>query len=210
MPNALRLLTTIEQDDPETAQAALVELVEDSLAGGSRDGCRALADFLDASSTGMLLRAARDVIVSASRGANGDHAIRVWDAVTGEPLRALGSTGGVTTMTLGRIGDRDVIITGGGRNREYLVQARDITTGDPIGPPMSGHTKVITAVASGHVYDRDVIMSASDDNTVRIWNRTTGAITYVIDTLDPVRALAVEGDHIALAAGTAVCAISLT
>jgi len=51
-----------------------------------------------------------------------------------------------------------------------------------------GHTDAVTAVAIGHgAAGRDIIATASDDRTARIWDATTGTELAVLDVLAPVR-----------------------
>jgi WD40 repeat protein len=79
------------------------------------------------------------------------------------------------------------------------------------GTPLTGHNGWVRAVALGRVGDRDVIVSGSDDRTVRIWDAATGRLMLVQDTVDdPVNAIAVDGDRLAIAAGNTVIAASLT
>jgi WD40 repeat protein len=75
----------------------------------------------------------RHVIVSGSY----DRTVRIWDAHTGQPVRAplTGHTGPVLAVALGRVGDRDMIVSGS-RDRtvriwealgkaEYLIFVQD-------------------------------------------------------------------------------------
>jgi hypothetical protein len=73
-----------------------------------------------------------------------------------------------------------------------------------VGEPLTGHTGPVSAVAIGHVGDRDVIVSGGGDS-VRIWS-AAHAETLVQDTLDPVNAAALAGNLLTFAAGTAICA----
>src|SRR5574342_410006 len=72
----------------------------------------------------------------------------------GDPLT--GHTGRVWAVAIGRVGDRDVIISGGG---DATVRIWDAETGPPVGDPLTGHTGRVWAVAIGRVGDRDVIIS---------------------------------------------------
>ena len=44
----------------------------------------------------------------------------------------------------------------------------------PHGEPLTGHTRMVAAVAFGRIGDRDVIVSGSLDDTVRVWDAATG------------------------------------
>ena len=70
----------------------------------------------------------RDIIVSGSA----DGTVRVWDAVTGDPVGAplAGHDGAVYAVAIGRAGDRDVIVSG---SDDGTVRVWDAVTGDPVG-----------------------------------------------------------------------------
>ena len=101
-----------------------------------------------------------------------------------------GHTGPVTTLAIGRAGDRDIIAT---TSDDQTVRIWDATTGTPIGDPLTGHTDPVTTLAIGRAGDRDIIATASSDRTVRIWDAATG--DPIGDPLtghtDPVTALAI-------------------
>ena len=156
----------------------------------------------------------RDIIVSGS----GDGTVRVWDAVTGDPVGGplAGHDGWVNAVAIGRAGDRDVIVSG---SDDGTVRVWDAVTGDPARRPAGrprrrgerggdragrgpGHHRLrlrrwdgaglgrghrrsgrrpagrprgwVTAVAIGRAGDRDIIVSGSDDGTVRVWDAVTG------------------------------------
>ena len=50
----------------------------------------------------------------------------------------------------------------------------DAASGQPVGPPLTGHAGAVLAVAVGRVGGRDVIVSGGDDWTVRVWDAVTG------------------------------------
>ena len=108
----------------------------------------------------------RDVIVSGSR----DGTVRVWDAVTGDPVgEPLAVPGWVTAVAIGRAGDRDVIISA----TDWKVRVWDAVTGTQLGA-LAGHHGEVRAVAIGRAGDRDVIVSGSEDEAVRVWDAVTG------------------------------------
>jgi len=91
----------------------------------------------------------------------------VWAHSLGSPhQRLLGHTS-VSAVAIGRLGDQDVVVSGG----DDTVRIWD-ATGHPIGDPLTGHTHWVSSVAVGRLGDRDVIVSGSHDGTVRIWDAT--------------------------------------
>ncbi len=65
--------------------------------------------------------------------------------------------------------DGNMLIAGGVDNTIYRW---DVTTGQPIGEPLTGHTGLVNSVAFSP--DGHLIASASADNTVRLWDADTG------------------------------------
>jgi WD40 repeat protein len=51
----------------------------------------------------------------------------------------------------------------------------DLATGAPVGRPFTGHDDGVNAVAAGELDGRPVVISGSDDATVRVWDLATGA-----------------------------------
>jgi WD40 repeat protein len=147
------------------------------------------------------LAGGREIFVSGSR----DATVRVWDAVTGQPLGEplTGHTGTVTAVAIGRAADRDVVVSAGD---DGTVRVWDAVTGQPLGEPFTGHTGTVTAVAIGRVGGRDVIVSAGSDATVRIWD-SDGALVEVLDQLAPVCGVALTaGGSLYVGVGNAVVA----
>ncbi|MFI5843904.1 hypothetical protein ACIA8K_29820 [Catenuloplanes sp. NPDC051500] len=117
----------------------------------------------------------RGVIVSG--GSRGNHreyqdregVIQRWDATgrqIGEPVT--GHTGAVAAVTVGRLNNRDVIVSGGYDGELRMWDS----AGGLIGQPFVGHTESVWAVAVGRLGDRDVIASGSSDHSVRLWDAT--------------------------------------
>jgi WD40 repeat protein len=75
----------------------------------------------------------------------------------------------------------------------------DAATGTPIGEPLTGHRSWVTSVAAGQVDGRTVIISGSEDETVRIWHSTfrrrrlRELATY---WNRPVTTVAISGDNV--------------
>lgn len=97
-----------------------------------------------------------------------------WDARTGEiigpPLKKVQSD--LMSLGLGKLGGRDVIISGG---RDGTVRRWDGEKGTEIGMPLRGHRDWVNSVTLGRIYLRAVIVSGSNDGTVRQWDGETGA-----------------------------------
>ncbi|MFB7551767.1 hypothetical protein ACFC1P_29865, partial [Streptomyces sp. NPDC056154] len=64
--------------------------------------------------------------------------------------------------------------------------------GQPIGEPLTGHTGRVSSVATTVLDDRPVAVTGSVDETVRVWDLTTGQqITPLLFFPEPVLAVAV-------------------
>ncbi|MDX3231863.1 AAA family ATPase [Streptomyces sp. ME19-01-6] len=121
-----------------------------------------------------LIGHARDVLCVAI-GRNGDRdviasgtwesTVRLWDAVTGQPLGEplVGHGKGVCSVAFGRFGDRDLVISG---SVDSTVRLWDALTGAPVGTALTGHHGTVYAVATGRVGDCDLVVSGSEDTTV--------------------------------------------
>ena len=102
-----------------------------------------------------------------------DHSIRIWSAVTHQPVATLnGHTGAVTSVAYRPDGDR--IISGG---RDHAIRVWDARTYQPVAT-LSGHTGSVTTVA----YSRDgsAIISGSEDHTVMVWDAATHQLTEAL------------------------------
>ena len=98
---------------------------------------------------------------------SGGGTVRFWDEggeAVGRPLTE--HNGGVSAVAVGRLGDRDVIVSGGSDGTMRMWDQ----DGQAVGRPLTGHDGVVRAVAMGRLGDRDVIVSVGDDDTVRVWD----------------------------------------
>ena len=105
-----------------------------------------------------------------------------------------GHTGGVSSVAIGQVDGRPVIVSG---SNDQTVRVWDATTGTPIGDPFTGHTDWVSSVAIGQVDGRPVIVSGSNDQTVRIWN----AVVASVHTQQLRLSLGVSADVYAVAVG---------
>jgi WD40 repeat protein len=97
-----------------------------------------------------------------------------------------------------RAGDREVIVSGGW---DSTVQVWDAATGQPVGQPLTGHTRTVHAVAIGRAGGREVIVSGSRDSTVRVWDAVSGQPLAQQQFPDPIHSLALAGERLAAAQG---------
>jgi WD40 repeat protein len=66
---------------------------------------------------------------------------------------------------------RPIAVTGAW---DDTVRVWDLTTGIPIGDPLTGHTNTVAAVACTQLDGRPIAVTGSWDRTVRVWDLTTG------------------------------------
>lgn len=98
-----------------------------------------------------------------------DKTIRLWDAVTGQPVGRPFAGHTVRVHCVAFSPDGRQLASGAG---DQTVRLWDATTGEPIGAPLSGHTGVVYGVAFSP--DGRRLASAGDDRTVRLWDAATG------------------------------------
>jgi WD40 repeat protein len=112
----------------------------------------------------------REIIVSGSA----DATVRIWDAVTGDPVGALlrGHDGPVRGVAIGPAGDREIIVSG---SADGTVRIWDAVTGSPLGLLLASHDGEVNAVAIGQAGDRHIIVSGARNGVVWIWDAVTGA-----------------------------------
>jgi WD40 repeat protein len=111
-------------------------------------------------------------------------------------------TSSVTAVAVGQIGDRPVAVTG---SSDATVRIWDLSTGQPLGDPLTEHADEVTAVAVGQIEGRPIAVTGSEDATVRIWDLTTGHARGepLTGHTRGVRAVAVgqiDGDPVAVSA----------
>jgi WD40 repeat protein/energy-coupling factor transporter ATP-binding protein EcfA2 len=121
-------------------------------------------------------------IVSGSQ----DNTVRIWDANTGAPIgKPLNHEGPVKSVSYSRP-DGKRIVSG---SQDKTVRIWDASTGKPISKPLLGHKAAVLSVSyspdgkrivssSGEILSIITssvsTSSSSQDNTVRIWDATTG------------------------------------
>jgi WD40 repeat protein len=112
----------------------------------------------------------------------------------------LGHGGAVSSVGLGRSGDRDVVVTGGW---DGTVRLWDALSGAVVAE-LSGHDGSVRAIALGRAGNRDVVVSGGDDARVQLWDATSGAVVAkLIGHLGGIRAVALgrAGDRDVVVSG---------
>jgi len=146
----------------------------------------------------------RDVVVSGGS----DGTVRLWDVlglIEGDPklpddmgavtATSLGKSSEFgTAVALGRVGARDVVVTG---SNDGIVALWDAANGDPVRVFQShssrrfgihsAHRGSVRSVVLGHVGERDVLVSGSDDGTVRLWDAVSGEVIKVFRRFPALR-----------------------
>lgn len=74
---------------------------------------------------------------------------------------------GVGTPACTVVDGREVVVVG---SMDMSLRVWDLATGQPVGRPMTGHTKRVEAVACTTLNGRPVAVSGSSDGTVRVWD----------------------------------------
>ena len=116
----------------------------------------------------------------------------------------VGHTSAVCAVTTARRDGRPVIISGGG---DGTLRFWDLTTGRPIGSPLTGHTRSVIALTTAQLDGRPVIISAGVDRTLRVWDITAsepiGApLTAGHSAFHSVTATQLDGRPVIISAGS--------
>lgn len=144
----------------------------------------------------------RHVIVSGGD----DGMIRVWDADDGTLLyECTGHTGPVLSVALGVSSGRDLLVSGG---EDGTVRLWDLAASRSLNQAPPSHAGPVGSVAWGHCGGRDIVVSGGEDGLARLWS-PTGELLDEVDLLLPVRAVAISGEALYIAAGLSTCAYSL-
>lgn len=109
----------------------------------------------------------------------GDGAVRFWNPGTAMPMHTcLGHKNHILTACWSPDGANFI-----SADRNGEIRVWDPMTGKPRGPPLKGHRKWVTSLAF-EPYHMDPtcirMASSSKDNTVRLWNISTGRMLAVI------------------------------
>ncbi|MBW4687311.1 MAG: NACHT domain-containing protein [Komarekiella atlantica HA4396-MV6] len=115
-------------------------------------------------------------------GASEDHTVKLWNVSTGESLKPLqGHTNWVRSVAFSPRGD--ILASASEDHTVRLWKANNDQRLEPLQPPLKAHTDKVRAIAfSPRSYaisneseqSSYILASAGDDNTVKIWDVTTG------------------------------------
>ncbi|WP_344437547.1 WD40 repeat domain-containing protein [Kitasatospora nipponensis] len=94
---------------------------------------------------------------------------RVWDLTASAWIGVQPKQWGALALTT--VGGRDLVLTGRGAQE---VRLWDLATGEPVGPPLTGHGIRVLAGAVGMLDGRLVAAAGAEDGAVRVWDATTG------------------------------------
>ncbi len=168
-----------------------------------------------------------------SPGANAD-ALAFWCAALGEPsdVSAAGGlwrtrwalcrtgSGEILGRHTSRVGAVATVVLPDGRpvavtgSQDATVRIWDLTTGAPVGNPLTGHTGAVRAVATVVLPEgRPVAVTGSDDATVRIWDPVLpGAVGHPLHVTAEVQGVAMcrsGRDVIAVIVGDGVARVDV-
>ncbi|MHB8897328.1 MAG: WD40 domain-containing protein [Thermoguttaceae bacterium] len=130
--------------------------------------------------------------------ASWDSSAKIWDAVTGVPLRKLvgGHVGYIHSAVFSP--DGTTILTAGD---DHTARFWDVATGKVGGGILKGHTAGIRRAA--YSANGKLIVTASDDRTARIWEAATGRTVQILKGHAwPVLDAAFSADGLSVATGS--------
>jgi WD40 repeat protein len=146
--------------------------------------------------------AGRDVI--ATVGLDGQ--LIVWDVDCRPLLTVRPEHGGkLEALAIRRVGGRPLLAAAGGGDHSVTVWEW-ADGGLQVSRCLVGHTGYVRGIAIGRLAGRDVIATAGDDRTVRVWD-PAGGDDIVIDLLEPPTAVAIDDGVLFAATGPSVVAV---
>jgi WD40 repeat protein len=137
-------------------------------------------------------------VLLASSGV--DRTVRLWDPVAGRQLgpSLTGHTDTVNAVVALTLADGQVLLASGSADR--TVRLWDLATGRQVGRPLTGHTDAVASLTTIALPDGQALLASSSDHpmamntaewrfhknrpdeTVRLWDPTTGRCARVIRT----------------------------
>jgi WD40 repeat protein len=100
--------------------------------------------------------------------------------------RLIGHVGPVWSVAVGRLGERDVIVTGGADSTARIWD----DAGRPIAT-LRGHAGTVRSVALGRWGEREVVVTACDDHIARVWDHNGEPMAMLTSHAGPVCSVAV-------------------
>ncbi|MFF5447091.1 AAA family ATPase [Streptomyces sp. NPDC012888] len=82
-------------------------------------------------------------------------------------------SGGMSAVACTTLEGRAVVVTGGD---DGVVRVWDLSSGRPVGRPLTGHTSAVSGVAAVTVGRRTVAVSGDNDGTVLVWDLGSGRL----------------------------------
>ena len=128
---------------------------------------------------------------------------RVLGPTSGQPCRPPGRAGWVEAVACTMLQGRPVAVTGG---QDGTVRVWDLTSAQPRGGPLTGHTYTVQAVACTTLDGRPVAVTGGRDATVRMWDLDSHRQITFMRLPDAAHALAAtpKGDLV-VGFGSEVC-----
>ncbi|CAL9555069.1 hypothetical protein SUDANB132_04517 [Streptomyces sp. enrichment culture] len=167
---ARRRLLGVEGSAPPEASTAQRERTASEDAGGQRPPAGGNGH------TGWLWSVAHTRIRGSSAaltvGGDGDGAVRVWDARTGNQLAVLtGHTGAVNAVACADVDGVPVAVVGGGGTYSLHVWNLETCRHESV---LRGHEDWIWGLATAHVDGRAVAVSGDASGVLRVWDLKSG------------------------------------
>ncbi|WP_217210362.1 caspase family protein [Streptomyces sp. AC550_RSS872] len=113
---------------------------------------------------------------------------RIWDLATQRPVAEFQHH--ARSLACGGTADHPLLVTCG---MDHALRVWDLRTGQPLGEPMTGHSKPTFWVTCTLVDGHPVAVTSSYDNTIRIWDLTDRTALDVIHVSGASKALLLPG-----------------
>ena len=93
--------------------------------------------------------------------------LRVTELHTGAEVRQIEAGTAHGAIVTAAVGDVPVVVSDGERN---TIVIHDLTTGERLGAPLTGHEAAVTALGVTHLRGTPILVSAARDNAIRVWD----------------------------------------